>query len=165
MNYRKDKYNNDIPGEIQKYLNIPNEDMKFIKHTEETKFNEPVEVPSIFSIPDVVTIEEPKVDESTQVKENSDNFNINPFQTTNYSVVDRLPINNYSNVYNEIVEDSFNVKEENNDKPEPDKSLITVINKVREYIGSLGEYSNIINTSEIDLDDKYQIVIEIKKNN
>ena len=38
------------------------------------------------------------------------------------------------------------------------------INKVRDFVNSLSDMSNLIETSEVDLTDKYQIVIEIDKN-
>ena len=42
--------------------------------------------------------------------------------------------------------------------------LPKVINKVRDFVSSLDQVSNLIETSEVDLADKYQIVIEINKN-
>ncbi len=42
--------------------------------------------------------------------------------------------------------------------------LPKVINKVRDFVSSLDQVSNLIETSEVDLTDKYQIVIEINKN-
>lgn len=43
-------------------------------------------------------------------------------------------------------------------------NLPNVINKVRDFINSLDEVSNLITTSELDLTDTYQIIIEIDKN-
>ncbi len=43
-------------------------------------------------------------------------------------------------------------------------NLPKVINKVRDFVNSLSEVSSLIETSEVDLTDKYQIVIEIDKN-
>lgn len=43
-------------------------------------------------------------------------------------------------------------------------NLPKVINKVRDFINGLSEVSELIETSEVDLSDKYQIVIEISKN-
>lgn len=43
-------------------------------------------------------------------------------------------------------------------------NLPKVINKVRDFVNSLSEVSSLIETSEVDLNDKYQIVIEIDKN-
>ena len=61
------------------------------------------------------------------------------------------------------------VKEEENDKDSllnefGEVNLPKVINKVRDFVNSLSEVSNLIETSEVDLTDKYQIVIEIDKN-
>lgn len=43
-------------------------------------------------------------------------------------------------------------------------NLPNVINKVRDFISSLDEVSNLITTTELDLTDSYQIIIEIDKN-
>ena len=43
-------------------------------------------------------------------------------------------------------------------------NLPNVINKVRDFINSLDEISDLITTSELDLTDTYQIIIEIDKN-
>ena len=43
-------------------------------------------------------------------------------------------------------------------------NLPKVIGKVRKFVSSLDEVSRLIETSEMDLDDKYQIIIEIDKN-
>lgn len=43
-------------------------------------------------------------------------------------------------------------------------NLPKVINKVRDFVNGLSEVSNLIETSEVDLTDKYQIIIEIDKN-
>ena len=41
--------------------------------------------------------------------------------------------------------------------------LPKVINKTREFVNNLGSASTLIEVSEVDLPDKYQITIEIKK--
>ena len=66
----------------------------------------------------------------------------------------------------EIVDE---VKEEEHDKDSllnefGEVNLPKVINKVRDFVNSLSDVSNLIETSEVDLTDKYQIVIEIDKN-
>ena len=43
-------------------------------------------------------------------------------------------------------------------------NLPNVINKVRDFINSLDEVSDLITTSELDLTDAYQIIVEIDKN-
>ena len=43
-------------------------------------------------------------------------------------------------------------------------NLPNVINKVRDFISSLDEVSSLITTTELDLTDSYQIIIEIDKN-
>ena len=76
--------------------------------------------------------------------------------------------NTYFNPY-KFPEEKKEVKEE---KPDEDSllneygevNLPKVINKVRDFISGLSEVSSLIETSEVDLTDKYQIVIEINKN-
>jgi hypothetical protein len=104
---------------------------------------------------------------------------INPFQN-NVSVIDRLPINNVQpTLYEQMVgsTEEFFVKEEVKEEPEKvvvedTDSLLTsdgganiprVIGKVRTFISSLDELKGLISTSELDLDGKYQIIIEIEK--
>lgn len=61
---------------------------------------------------------------------------------------------------------------DDDDKPDPESllnefgevNLPKVINKVRTFVESLDEVSSLISTSELDLNDKYQIIIEINKN-
>lgn len=61
---------------------------------------------------------------------------------------------------------------DDDDKPDPESllnefgevNLPKVINKVRTFVESLDEVSSSISTSELDLNDKYQIIIEINKN-
>ena len=63
-------------------------------------------------------------------------------------------------------------EEVNEEKPDEDSllneygevNLPKVINKVRDFVSGLSEVSSLIETSEVDLTDKYQIVIEINKN-
>ena len=75
----------------------------------------------------------------------------------------------YFNPYKFSEESVDEVKEEENDKDSllnefGEVNLPKVINKVRDFVNSLSDVSNLIETSEVDLTDKYQIVIEIDKN-
>ncbi len=65
----------------------------------------------------------------------------------------------------------FTEEEEYEEEVDPDSllnefgevNLPRVINKVRSFVESLDEVSNLISTSELDLTDKYQIIIDIDK--
>lgn len=209
----KTKYDNDIPSEIQKFLDNTSE-ARFMKHTEvkedvveekpvvnnildnstidnihlnellrnEEAKNEPV-VEVVNKLPEVVNIveEEPIKEEKVSIYETSMS-DINPFQNTS-TVVERLPINNIqTSLYDQMkgASDEFFVKEEFShveDKKEefihenPDSLLSSdgsanipkVIGKVRTFISTLDELKGLISTSELDLDGKYQIIIEIEK--
>ena len=79
------------------------------------------------------------------------------------------PNEKYFNPYKFSEESVDEVKEEENDKDSllnefGEVNLPKVINKVRDFVNSLSDVSNLIETSEVDLTDKYQIVIEIDKN-
>ena len=95
-----------------------------------------------------------------------DNTNMN---TETINNVVSQPSEQYFNPYKLSEETVTEVKEE---KPSEDSllnefgevNLPKVINKVRDFVNSLSEVSSLIETSEVDLTDKYQIVIEIDKN-
>lgn len=96
----------------------------------------------------------------------TDNTNMNT-ETINVAV--SQPSEQYFNPYKLSEETVTEVKEE---EPNEDSllnefgevNLPKVINKVRDFVNSLSEVSSLIETSEVDLTDKYQIVIEIDKN-
>lgn len=189
----KNKYNNDIPDEIQRYLN-PTSEVRFMKqalpvednsgHLEQLLKPQEFIKEEISNIPDVVEIVEEsiiepvkdeKVVEEVKVYEKEMDV-INPFQMSGFSVSDRLPINRvYDNIYSEIINNDFNIKEEviePIEEVEDKNSLVLrdgsvniprVISRVREFIGSLDELRGVISTSEVDYDGKYQIIIEIDK--
>lgn len=204
----KNKYNNDIPDEIQRFLNnesIP--EVKYMKRAEEkTEVKETpvynsvddahlsallrkeempaVNPPEIVNIPEVVEIKEEREFEPVQIKPEvkiyEDNHeSLNPFQNGNYSVTDRLPISNiYNTIYSEIKEEHIeeeieNVIETNDIVEEVDNNSLLmsdgsanipkVISKVRDFISSMPELRGLITTSELDLNGKYQIIIEIDK--
>ena len=210
----KNKYNNDIPNEIQKFLDNTSE-ARFMKHAEvkeEFVEEKPVvndifenstidnihlnqllrsevekdivsevndKLPEIVNIIEEEIINEPIKEEKVNIYE-ATMSDINPFQGSS-SVIDRLPINNVQpSLYEQMVgsTDEFFIKEEETVVPEKEvvkedtDSLLTtdgsadipkVIGKVRTFISSLDELKDLISTSELDLEDKYQIIIEIKK--
>ena len=208
----KNKYDNDIPSEIQKFLDNTSE-ARFMKHaevkeeveekpvinnildnstidnihlnellrSEELKNEQVVEVNN--KLPEVVNIveEEPVKDEKINVYEVSMS-DINPFQNTS-TVVERLPINNVqTSLYDQMKDASENyfVREEFNSVKDIKEEIVQentdsllssdgsanipkVIGRVRTFISTLDELKGLINTSELDLDGKYQIIIEIEK--
>lgn len=79
------------------------------------------------------------------------------------------PSEQYFNPYKFPEETVTEVKEEKSSEDSllnefGEVNLPKVINKVRDFVNSLSEVSSLIETSEVDLTDKYQIVIEIDKN-
>lgn len=114
------------------------------------------------------------IDENTIInpfQENSDNFYKN-------EAIETLEINN--NIDDIKIEEGINdieiVKETEGDileNEEDTNSLVydngevnlpRVIGRVRDFVSDLGDIRNYINTTELDLDGKYQIIIEIDKN-
>ena len=207
----KNKYNNDIPDEIQRFLNNESpREIKYMKHVEDVK-QERIEVketpsynsvddehlisllrkeedkkefiqPEVVNIPEIVEIKEERVFEPVQIKPEvkiyEDNHeSLNPFQNNNYSVTDRLPISNlYNTIYSEIKEEHIEEEKEEIEKTSiesvDNNSLVLsdgsaniprVISKVRDFISSMPELHGLITTSELDLNGKYQIIIEIDK--
>ena len=110
--------------------------------------------------------------ETPFISENVNNaYNETEKETVNFVKNDE-PANNTNNTY-------FNPykfpdeKEEVEEKITDEDSLLNeygevnlpkVINKVRDFVSSLDQVSSLIETSEVDLTDKYQIIIEINKN-
>lgn len=141
-------------------------------------------------VPEVVEISsESSLDSSNkdiELREYVDeNTIINPFQENsnnsyNNEVVETLEISN--NIDDIKIEDENNIEvfeeivpseEEIIENEEDENSLVydngevnlpKVIGRVREFVSDLGDIRNYINTTELDLDGKYQIIIEIDKN-
>lgn len=160
------KDDNRIPENIQRFLNP--EPVK----VEEKPKQEIDEILS-FSIPNVVNIESKKEDkpiikETTfeEIKDNNeDDFkevisneeSINPFvnekSKTNESIVEKLSLND-----EEKYDSKFSL-EQINDK----KDITNIINDIRDYINKLNENGKVVTSTELDLNNKYQIIIEIDK--
>ena len=156
---------------------IDNIHLNELLRSEELKNEQVVEVNN--KLPEVVNIveEEPVKDEKINVYEVSMS-DINPFQNTS-TVVERLPINNVqTSLYDQMTRELFapelltdeDIKEEI--VQENTESLLSsdgsanipkVIGRVRTFISTLDELKGLISTSELDLDGKYQIIIEIEK--
>jgi ParB family chromosome partitioning protein len=162
----KNKYNNDIPDEIQKFLN-PSSEVRFMKqalpvenkdynmqHLEELlSVKEPVKEPDIVNIPDVVEIiEDPVVEpikeetrEEIKVYE-KEMESINPFQSGSVPVSDRLPINRvYDNIYSEIIKNENIAKEEIKETEVVDNNRLVLQDgsvNIPKVIGKVREFVN-----------------------
>lgn len=162
----KNKYNNDIPDEIQKFLN-PSSEVRFMKQAlpvEEKDYNmqhleellsvkEPVKEPDIVNIPDVVEIiEDPVVEpikeetrEEIKVYE-KEMESINPFQSGSVPVSDRLPINRvYDNIYSEIIKNENIAKEEIKETEVVDNNRLVLQDgsvNIPKVIGKVREFVN-----------------------
>ena len=176
----KSTIDNDIPEGLMKFLE---QEMK--KDSEEAE--EKIEHISELNIPEVVNIEDEPKEEKKNDKE-EEKQTLNPFQAefeNNIRKIDEQLQNQkdssyYDEIINNAMKDRYNIKEENNvlheeienieeEKQELQKeitnqkiTLPNMISKVRELVSDLNK-TNIITTQEMDLPDKYKIVIEIDK--
>ena len=175
----KSTIDNDIPEGLMKFLE---QEMKKETESAENKIDHISEL----DIPEVVNIDDtPK---EIQNKEEQKVESLNPYQTefeNNIRKIDEQIQNQkdssyYDEIINNAMKDRYNFKEEkeqiqedNNEnyinqeenkiEKEPQKiTLPNMISKVRELVSDLNK-TNIITTQEMDLPDKYKIVIEIDK--
>ncbi len=110
--------------------------------------------------------------ETPFISENVNNaYNETEKETVNFVKNDE-PANNTNNTYfnpYKFPDEKEEVEEEKTDEDSllneyGEVNLPKVINKVRDFVSSLDQVSSLIETSEVDLTDKYQIIIEINKN-
>ena len=110
--------------------------------------------------------------ETPFISENVNNaYNETEKETVNFVKNDE-PANNTNNTYfnpYKFPDEKEEVEEEITDEDSllneyGEVNLPKVINKVRDFVSSLDQVSSLIETSEVDLTDKYQIIIEINKN-
>ncbi len=103
--------------------------------------------------------EEPK--EETKLEESIETIELTPSQSTNQFEVKEIeeekPV--FEKKEEPIIEENDSLISEDGEV-----NLPKVIGRVRKFVSSLDEVSRLIETSEMDLDDKYQIIIEIDKN-
>lgn len=90
---------------------------------------------------------------------------VNPTNNIQNNSVNNISVNTPNTIQYEEEPEKIE-KIDKNSLLEEDGSvnLPNVINKVRDFINSLDEVSDLITTSELDLTDTYQIIIEIDKN-
>lgn len=105
----------------------------------------------------------PVVEESS-VPNTSTNV-VNPTNNIQNNSVNNNSVNTPNTIqYEEEVEKVEKVDKNSLLEEDGSVNLPNVINKVRDFINSLDEVSDLITTSELDLTDTYQIIIEIDKN-
>lgn len=100
------------------------------------------------------------------IEESSETNNstvMNPINNEN-NQVNNLSVNTSNTIQYEEPEEVETVDKDSLLEEDGSVNLPNVINKVRDFINSLDEVSDLITTSELDLTDTYQIIIEIDKN-
>ena len=89
----------------------------------------------------------------------------NPTNNIQNNSVNNVSVNTPNTIqYEEEVEKVEKIDKNSLLEEDGSVNLPNVINKVRDFINSLDEVSDLITTSELDLTDTYQIIIEIDKN-
>lgn len=105
----------------------------------------------------------PVVEESS-VPNTSTNV-VNPTNNIQNNSVNNVSVNTPNTIqYEEEPEEVKKIDKDSLLEEDGSVNLPNVINKVRDFINSLDEVSDLITTSELDLTDTYQIIIEIDKN-
>lgn len=90
---------------------------------------------------------------------------VNPTNNIQNNSVNNVSVNTPNTVqYEEELEEVEKIDKDSLLEEDGSVNLPNVINKVRDFINSLDEVSDLITTSELDLTDTYQIIIEIDKN-
>lgn len=102
----------------------------------------------------------PVIEESS---ETNNSTVMNPINNEN-NQVNNLSVNTPNTIQYEEPEEAETVDKDSLLEEDGSVNLPNVINKVRDFINSLDEVSDLITTSELDLTDTYQIIIEIDKN-
>lgn len=179
----------EISNILNKNIDL-NNNINKIETTPSNDMNKPVQEYLDVKVPEVISIgQDNNIDNSNQTeikKIENDSLSINPFQENfieklreikrmdNYepipeieSKIEQLELENkpsnieeQENISN--IDDIIEFKEENINEVKQ-ISLPKTIEKIRNLITELNSEQNIISTSEVDLSDKYQIIIDIKK--
>lgn len=90
---------------------------------------------------------------------------VNPTNNIQNNSVNNVSVNTPNTIqYKEEPEEVEKIDKDSLLEEDGSVNLPNVINKVRDFINSLDEVSDLITTSELDLTDTYQIIIEIDKN-
>ena len=105
----------------------------------------------------------PVVEESSVP--NTNTSVVNPTNNIQNNSVNNVGVNTPNTIqYEEEPEEVEKIDKNSLLEEDGSVNLPNVINKVRDFINSLDEVSDLITTSELDLTDTYQIIIEIDKN-
>lgn len=105
----------------------------------------------------------PVVEESSV--SNTSTSLVNPTNNIQNNSVNNVSVNTPNTIqYEEEPEEVEKIDKDSLLEEDGSVNLPNVINKVRDFINSLDEVSDLITTSELDLTDTYQIIIEIDKN-
>lgn len=90
---------------------------------------------------------------------------VNPTNNIQNNSINNVSVNTPNTIqYEEEPEEVEKIDKDSLLEEDGSVNLPNVINKVRDFINSLDEVSDLITTSELDLTDTYQIIIEIDKN-
>lgn len=90
---------------------------------------------------------------------------VNPTNNIQNNSVNNVSVNTPNTIqYEEEPEEVEKIDKDSLLEEDGSVNLPNVINKVRDFLNSLDEVSDLITTSELDLTDTYQIIIEIDKN-
>lgn len=90
---------------------------------------------------------------------------VNPTNNIQNNSVNNVSVNTPNTIqYEEEPDEVEKIDKDSLLEEDGSVNLPNVINKVRDFINSLDEVSDLITTSELDLTDTYQIIIEIDKN-
>ena len=165
----KTEVKDDIPDEIRKFIDKQDFVLEDISENNEEKIPRKTEN----FVQDIPEVEDIDVDNNPVIKE-EESGSINPFQEkfensikriddeirNNNINVDEVINNDIKNNTHKFIEDI----DDNIDIEEKSKEMIIpiTINKVRDFVKSM-DSGDLIKTSEIDLPDRYQIIIEISK--
>ena len=104
----------------------------------------------------------PVVEESSVP--NTNTTVMSPVNNIQNNQVNNLSVNTPNTIQYEEPEEVETINRDSLLEEDGSVNLPNVINKVRDFINSLDEVSDLITTSELDLTDTYQIIIEIDKN-
>lgn len=105
----------------------------------------------------------PAVEESSVP--NTSTSVVNPTNNIQNGSVNNVSVNTPNTIqYEEEPDEVEKIDKDSLLEEDGSVNLPNVINKVRDFINSLDEVSDLITTSELDLTDTYQIIIEIDKN-
>lgn len=147
---------------VPEVVDIKPEESKpeIVEYDEDTEVINPFQVTTSNLMTQQPVITEPV----TEIFEVKPVENTTPVSEVSTEPVVNKPINPFIGyeIEEDVVEEPVNEDSLLNEYGEV--NLPKVINKVRDFITGLDEVSSLITTSELDLTDKYQIVIEIDKN-